>query len=88
MAPEWRYTGAMAVALSIKNVPDSLASALQKRAARNHRSLQGELMHILEQAVDERPFDMKGLMRDLAKHKLPRTRNESTAMIRQDRDSR
>ena len=77
-----------AVALSIKNVPDSLASALQKRAARNHRSLQGELMHILEQAVEERPFDMKGLMKALGKHKIPRTKNESTAWIREDRDSR
>ena len=86
MAPEWRYTGAMAVALSIKGVPDRVAKALQERAARNHRSLQGELMHILEQAVEERPFDLKGLMRDLEKHKIPRTKNESTAWIRKDRD--
>lgn len=78
----------MAVALSIKGVPDHLAEALQRRAARNHRSLQGELMHILEQAVEERPFDLKGLMRDLEKHKIPRTKNESTAIIRKDRDSR
>jgi len=79
----------MAVALSIKNVPDQLARALQKRAERNHRSIQGELMHILEQAVeddDERPFDMKGLVKALQKHKLPRTPNESTAWIREDRD--
>ena len=78
----------MAVALSIKGVPDHLAEALQQRAARNHRSLQGELMHILEQAVEERPFDLKGLMRDLQKHKIPRSKNESAAMIREDRDSR
>lgn len=76
----------MAVALSIKGVPDRVAKALQERAARNHRSLQGELMHILEQAVEERPFDLKGLMRDLEKHKIPRTKNESTAWIRKDRD--
>ena len=88
MAPEWRYTDAMAVALSIKNVPDKLASALQARAARHHRSLQGELMHILEQAVEERPFDAKGLVRELEKFKLPQTKNESTKWIRQLRDSR
>jgi plasmid stability protein len=30
--------------LSIKDVPEEIAEALRQRAARNHRSLQGELM--------------------------------------------
>ncbi|HSV81886.1 MAG TPA: Arc family DNA-binding protein [Ramlibacter sp.] len=38
--------------LSINNVPPELAEALRQRAARNHRSLQGELMVILQQAVE------------------------------------
>jgi plasmid stability protein len=37
--------------LSIKDVPEAWAEALRQRAARNHRSLQGELMAILENAV-------------------------------------
>lgn len=37
--------------LSIKDVPEELAEALRKRAARNHRSLQGELMAIITEAV-------------------------------------
>ena len=37
--------------LSIKDVPDAWAENLRQRAARNHRSLQGELMAIIEQAV-------------------------------------
>ncbi len=37
--------------LSVKNVPETWAEALRQRAARNHRSLQGELMAIIEQAV-------------------------------------
>jgi len=41
----------MAVSLSIKNVPDNLAAALRDRAKANHRSIQGELMAILEAAV-------------------------------------
>lgn len=41
--------------LSIKNVPEALAEALRQRAERNHRSLQGELMAILEQATSESP---------------------------------
>ena len=90
MAPEWRYNGAMAVALSIKDVPDHLARALRDRAARNHRSIQGELMYILERAVEdeERPFDLEGLLKELDKHTLPRKKNESTAIIRKLRDSR
>jgi plasmid stability protein len=41
------------VNLSIKNVPEALAEKLRGRAARNHRSLQGELMAILEAAANE-----------------------------------
>lgn len=37
--------------LSIKDVPEAWAASLRQRAARNHRSLQGELMAIIEQAV-------------------------------------
>ena len=37
--------------LSIKDVPEPLAEALRQRAARNHRSLQGELMAIITEAV-------------------------------------
>ena len=37
--------------LSIKDVPSAWAERLRQRAARHHRSLQGELMAILEQAT-------------------------------------
>lgn len=37
--------------LSIKDVPESLLVAIRRRAARNHRSLQGELMALLEAAA-------------------------------------
>jgi len=37
--------------LSIKDVPEQWAEALRQRAARNHRSLQGELMALIEQAA-------------------------------------
>lgn len=36
---------------SIKDVPEDLAERVRLRAARNHRSLQGELMAIIEHAV-------------------------------------
>jgi plasmid stability protein len=37
--------------LSIKDVPEKIAEALRRRAARNHRLLQGELMAIIQQAA-------------------------------------
>jgi len=39
--------------LSIKDVPETLAEKLRQRAARNHRSLQGELMALLDAAANE-----------------------------------
>ena len=39
--------------ISVKDVPDVWAEALRQRAVRNHRSLQGELMAIIERAVTE-----------------------------------
>jgi len=41
----------MRVNLSIKGVPADIAERLRQRAERNHRSLQGELMAIIEQAA-------------------------------------
>lgn len=41
--------------LTIKDVPEPLAEQLRQRAARNHRSLQGELMAIIETAATEKP---------------------------------
>ncbi len=41
----------MSVNFSIKNVPDGIAARLRTRAAANHRSLQRELMAIIESAA-------------------------------------
>lgn len=54
--PLWRQNGFILKVhdmpnLSIKEVPEEIAEALRQRAARNHRSLQGELMAIIEQAA-------------------------------------
>jgi hypothetical protein len=40
--------------LSIKDVPEAWAEALRRRAARNHRSLQGELLSMVEQFINDR----------------------------------
>ncbi len=38
--------------ISVKDVPEAWAEALRQRAARNHRSLQGELMALIQRAVE------------------------------------
>lgn len=39
--------------LSIKNAPDAVVARLRERARRHHRSLQGELVAIIEAAANE-----------------------------------
>jgi predicted nucleotidyltransferase/plasmid stability protein len=43
----------MPVSFSVKNIPDRVAKTLRARAARNHRSLQGELLAILTAATQQ-----------------------------------
>ena len=78
----------MAVTLSIKNVPDELAERLRRRAELMHRSMQGELMAILETALDERrPLRPSDLVDRLKQLDL-RTAAESADDVRRDRDDR
>ena len=74
--------------LSIKNAPDTLVIRLKKRAERHHRSLQGELMSILEEAVSHEPsLSPKEVVRMVSALDLS-TPSESARMIREDRDVR
>jgi plasmid stability protein len=77
----------MALSLSIKNVSDELAEALRERAASHHRSLQGELMHILETAVRPQPFQANALWRQIQALGLT-TAADAARFIREDRDTR
>jgi antitoxin FitA len=77
----------MAVSLSIKKVPDRLVARLRVRAAAHHRSLQGELLTILEEAVSPKRATLNEVREQLAKLGL-RTADESTRMIREERDAR
>ena len=77
----------MPVTLSVKNVPDTLAERLRQRAARHHRSLQGELLAILEEAAQPATITIEELAEKVRLLGL-RTPAESVAMIRADRDGR
>ena len=74
----------MTVTLSIKNVPDDLAQRLKERAAQNHRSLQGELMAILERA--EPPSRSMREIYEMVQASGVKTPSNSARLIRQDRD--
>ena len=76
----------MPVNLSVKNVPDDLAERLRQRAKRHHRSLQGELMAILDEATGPARLSV-----DQAEKRLRelgfRTGDDSTAWVQELRDA-
>ena len=78
----------MPVNLSIKNAPDDVVKRLRERAERNHRSLQGELLAIIEEAVRPQaartPADILAEVRRLGL----RTEREAADLVRADRDGR
>lgn len=76
----------MPVNLSIKNAPDDIVERVRKRATRHHRSLQGELMAIIEAAVkDEERITVHEMMERNRALGLS-TPDEAVQMIREDRD--
>jgi plasmid stability protein len=75
------------VNLSIKGVPEEIVERLRTRALRHHRSLQGELMAIIEEAVNE-PSKLTPMQVFAAVQRLGiGTPSEAVAMIREDRDA-
>ena len=78
----------MPASLSIKNVPDRVVQRLRARAERNRRSLQGELLDLIERAVDDVPvISARDVYDRIRKLNLPA--GESSAdIIRQLRDGR
>jgi len=76
--------------LSIKNAPERVVKKLKIRAAKNHRSLQGEMLAILEAAVDT-SSRKKISIRELADEVRARgfrTPDEGVEIIRAFRDGR
>ncbi len=46
----------MPVAITVKNIPQGLYDRLKKRAGRNRRSINGEIISIFEEALMVKPF--------------------------------
>jgi antitoxin FitA len=78
----------MPINLSIKNAPEHVVMRLRQRAERHHRSLQGELLAIIEAAAREvqpaNPLDVLAEVRRLGVE----TPSEAASIIRADRDGR
>ncbi len=76
----------MSVNLSIKNAPDQVVQRLRERAERHHRSLQGELLAIVEAAVQEdRPATPADILAEVRRLGV-QTPSKSAALVRADRD--
>jgi plasmid stability protein len=78
----------MPVNLSIKNAPDEIVARLKERAAKHHRSLQGELLAIVEDAVSApRRLTPKDVLAEVRRLGL-RTPAEAVTIVRANRDGR
>jgi len=73
--------------LSIKNVPAEVLDRLKVQAKKNHRSLQGELMTILERAAQQKRSSLEALHSRITELGV-RTGSESVKFVREDRDAR
>lgn len=86
MVLNWRHYGTMSITLSIKNAPDDVVVRLRERAARNHRSLQGELLAIVEAAVQPQTWATPSEILEQARRLGLQSGESSVALIRADRD--
>jgi hypothetical protein len=77
----------MSLTLSIKKVPDKLVKQLRRKAAIHKRSLQGELLAILEEAASPTRLTVDELREKVRKFG-PLGAGDSTKMIREARDAR
>jgi antitoxin FitA len=74
----------MPVNLSIKNAPCGVVERLRQRAKRRHRSLQGELLAIIEEAaLSEQQLSSAGLLADVRRLgvRSPRTPQSSALIV-------
>jgi len=79
---------AMPINLSIKNAPDDVVARLRQRARRHRRSLQGELLSIVEAAArDEITASPSSILTEVRGLELS-TPGDAATIIRADREHR
>lgn len=74
--------------LTIRNLDDRIVEQLKIQARQNHRSLEGEIRHLLTQQVDRvgRIADFRERTRKLASLTTGTRQTDSVKLLREDRD--
>ena len=74
--------------LTIRNLDDKVINRLKAQAKANHRSLEGEIRHILTGQVDrvERILDFRERTQRLVSLTAGSRQSDSVDLIREDRD--
>ena len=81
--PFWSHT---VKTLSIKNVPDAIHRRLKQRAGRHHRSLNGELLSLLDEALDQ-DAQSESRANNLSEFLLASPLRDSELELERDRDT-
>jgi antitoxin FitA len=61
MVPKWNREEDV-VTITVKNIPAQIYERLKAQAKTNHRSVNGEILSILEQAVSLPPIDVQATL--------------------------
>ena len=74
--------------LTIRNLDDRIIEQLKVQAKQNHRSLEGEVRHLLSQQVDRRAriVDFRERTGKLASLTIGTRQTDSVKLLREDRD--
>jgi len=74
--------------LTIRNLDDRVIEQLKVQAKQNHRSLEGEIRHLLSQQVDRRTriVDFRERTGKLASLTTGTRQTDSVKLLREDRD--
>ncbi len=77
----------MGLKLTLKNIPEEFTNGWRERAKRNHRSLQGEILAIIEEAMLPSRLKVEDLHAEVRRMGLS-TPDDAMALIRAERDER
>ena len=74
--------------LTIRNLDDQVIEQLKAQAKQNHRSLEGEIRHVLTQQVERlgRIADFRERTRKLQSLTVGTRQTDSVKLLREDRD--
>ena len=74
--------------VTVRNIDDNVIACLKAQAKLNHRSLEGEIRHLLEQQVSRHAHleDFRKRTARLATLTADSPQTDSVALLREDRD--